>query len=68
MWETELEKKKKRERFGTAQNNFVKKTFSITKPFSPIFGKSILMTFLFVLKAQGIKCFDCVKSLFQFLL
>lgn len=58
----------KKERFGTAQNNFVKETFSITKPFPSIFGKPILMTFLFVKKAQGIKCFDCVKSLFQFLL
>lgn len=68
VWERALEKKKEKERFGTAQNNFVKKIFSITKPFSPIFGKSILMTFLFVKKAQGIKCFDCVRSLFQFLL
>lgn len=54
-------------RFGTAQNIFIKKTFSITKPFSPIFGKSILITFLFVKQPQGIKCFDCAKSLFEFL-
>lgn len=46
----EKEHEKTNERLGTAQNIFIKKAYSITSPFSPIFGKSILITFLFIKK------------------
>lgn len=44
----EKEHQKTNEKLGTAQNIFIKKTYAIANPFSPIFGKSILITFLFI--------------------